>query len=98
MAKDELKFEWDTRKAEANRRKHGIEFDIAMLAFYDPLKSVEMEGHEHGEIRWRTIGEVNGRILVVSYTIHEESGVEINRLISARKATRRERQKYEEAP
>jgi uncharacterized protein len=88
-------FEWDPRKSEANRRKHGIDFERARDAFFDPLRNMEMEGHEHGEIRWRTIGEIGGRLLVVSHTLKEEGGFEIIRIISARKATPRERRAYE---
>jgi uncharacterized protein len=95
---DRVRVEWDPRKSDQNRRKHGIDFGFAMLAIYDPLKSIEIEGHEHGETRWRTIGEIDGRVFVVSHTIREENDIEIIRIISARKASRRERQEYEEAP
>ncbi|HEY0281441.1 MAG TPA: BrnT family toxin [Rhizomicrobium sp.] len=95
---DRIRVEWDPRKSDQNRRKHGIDFGFAMLVFYDPLKSIEIEGHEHGETRWRTVGEIDGRVFVVSHTVREEDDIEIIRIISARKASRRERQKYEEAP
>ena len=95
---DRIRVEWDPRKLDQNRRKHGIDFGFAMLVFYDPLKSIEIEGHEHGETRWRTIGEIDGRVFVVSHTIREEDDIEIIRINSARKASRLERQKYEEAP
>jgi uncharacterized DUF497 family protein len=91
-----IRFEWDPRKAGANRRKHGIDFEFATLAFYDPLKRIEVEGDDHGEIRWRIIGEIEGRIFVICYTTGEKGEVEIVRIISARKAGRRERQEYEE--
>jgi uncharacterized DUF497 family protein len=91
----EIRFEWDMKKSETNRRKHGIDFDEARAAFFDPLKYVDIEGHEHGEIRWRTIGEIGRAIYVVSHTLEEEGGTEIVRIITARKATRRERRAYE---
>jgi uncharacterized protein len=88
-------FEWDSRKSKSNLRKHGIDFERAREAFFDPLRKIELEGMEHGEIRWRTTGESNGRLLLVSYTFEEEGGFEIVRIISARKATPRERRAYE---
>jgi uncharacterized DUF497 family protein len=88
-------FEWDRRKAAANVRKHGIDFNEAREVFFDPLKKLEMEGMEHGEIRWRSVGEAFGRLLVVSHTLEEGGEIETVRIISARKATRRERRAYE---
>lgn len=100
---ENIKFEWDPRKSDANIHKHGIAFEDAKLVFYDPLRRTEIEGSDHGEIRWRTIGEIGGLVVVVvSHTLHEtlegEEEVEIVRIITARKATRRERRRYEEAP
>ena len=93
-----IRFEWDLRKAETNRRKHGIDFDSAARVFFDPLRKTVIEGDEHGETRWRTIGEIGGIfIALVSHTSHEEGEIEVIRIISARKATRRERRAYEEA-
>jgi len=88
-------FEWDSRKSKTNLREHGVDFERAREAFFDPLRKIELEGTEHGEIRWRTIGESNGRLLFVSYTLEEEGDLEIVRIISARKATPRERRAYE---
>jgi uncharacterized DUF497 family protein len=98
---ENIKFEWDPRKSDTNLRKHGIDFDDAKRVFYDPLRRTGIEGNEHGEIRWRTIGEIGGLVIVVvSHTLREtfegEEEVEIVRIISARKATRRERRGYEE--
>jgi uncharacterized DUF497 family protein len=88
-------FEWDAKKSEANRRKHSIDFARARQAFFDPLRKTEVEGIEHGEIRWRTIGEIDGRLFTISHTLEEEDEVEIVRIISARKVTPRERRAYE---
>lgn len=98
MTAENIRFKWDPRKSDSNMRKHGVDFEFVALAFFDPLKRIDIEGHEHGEIRWRAIGEVNGRLFVVSYTSREEDEIETVRIISARKAGRRERQEYEEAP
>jgi uncharacterized protein len=93
---DRARFEWDPRKSEANRRKHGIDFRFASRVFYDPLKRLDIEGDEHGEIRWRTIGEINGKLYVVSHTTREEGEEEIHRIITARTATPRDRAAFEE--
>jgi uncharacterized protein len=69
------------------------------LVFYDEQRRTEIEGREHGEVRWRTTGEIGGTIFVVSHTIREEEEkeeIEIIRIFSARKASPRERKRYEE--
>lgn len=91
-----IRFEWDPRKSLDNLRKHGIDFEFASLVFFDELRRTEIEGHEHGETRWRTTGEIDGTTFVVSHKIREEREIEIIRIISARKASRRERERYEE--
>jgi hypothetical protein len=94
----EIRAEWDRRKSDLNRRKHKIDFEFAARGFYDPLRRTEIEGYEHGEIRWRTVCEIEGRIFVISHTTREEGDVEIVRIVSARKAEPRERRAYEETP
>ena len=87
-------FEWDQAKAIANLRKHGVSFDEATEAFGDPL-SLTMPDPNHAarEQRFLVLGlSQSGRLLVVSYA---ERGVR-TRLISARLASRSERQRYEE--
>lgn len=93
-----IRVEWDPRKSDKNRRKHKIDFAFVARGFHDPLKRIEIEGSEHGEIRWRTICEIDGRIFVVSHTLREEGEAEIYRIISARKAEPRERHAYQETP
>jgi uncharacterized DUF497 family protein len=84
---------WDTRKATANIRNHGIEFSHAATVLDDPM-AVTIEDTRHAEQRFVTVGaDIIGRILVVVYSY---SGVEEIRLISARKATPKERRVYEE--
>jgi len=89
-----LQFVWDRDKAAANLRKHGVDVEEAATAFGDPLSlTIRDPDHSVGEERWLLVGESGaGRLLVVAYT---ERGDEI-RLITARSATRRERQTYEE--
>ena len=90
-----VRFEWNIRKAASNLRKHGIGFELAKLVFDDPLLYEDMEESEYGEIRWRAIGEIDGKLFIVSYTSTEKDNAEIIRIISARKASRQERRAYE---
>ncbi len=91
-----MRFEWDENKGRANLTKHGVSFETARLVFDDPLHLSMRDHFEHGEERWRTVGLVGGMVLLlVAHTDGEEDGEEIVRLISARKATRRERKRYE---
>lgn len=87
-------FEWDREKAKANNHKHGVAFDEAQTVFSDDLSLSKPDDlHSDEEERSLIIGMSNqGRLLVVVYT---ERGQSI-RLISARLATRMERNQYEE--
>ena len=90
-------FEWDEAKGKVNRLRHGISFEDAMLVFADPYALVEQDRIEGGERRWQTIGLVGGIVLLlVAHTVREEGSDEIIRLISARRANRKERTRYEE--
>ncbi|WP_182552840.1 BrnT family toxin [Phyllobacterium myrsinacearum] len=94
------RFEWDVAKSQSNLRKHGVSFENASLVFRDPLHISVLDRIENGEQRWQTYGQVwNVTILVVAHTIvdSDEDGqpVEIIRIISARRADRKERQRYE---
>lgn len=87
-------FTWDRRKAAANLKKHGINFDEAATVFYDPLSTTfPDEDHSESEHRFLTIGESGqGRVLVVAHT----EAPDTIRIISARRATGSEREFYEE--
>src|SRR6185295_11381135 len=90
-----IRFEWDNRKAETNKRKHEIGFPLATQVFNDPLVKHRIEGDENGEVRWQAIGQV-GRVLIrVTYTTYEEDESEVFRIISARELTPRERRTHE---
>ena len=91
---ESLKFEWDGPKALANRAKHKIAFEEASTVFRDPLGRIADDPrHSEGEERFVLLGQSDKRrLLVVMFT---ERGEAIH-LISARKATRRERKGYEE--
>lgn len=89
-------FEWDVNKAKSNLRKHGIRFEDAVLVFDDPRHLSMQDRYENGEHRWQTIGLVHGIVVIlVAHTIRFESGEEVIRIISARKADRKERSRYE---
>lgn len=88
-------FEWDEAKAEANVRKHGIRFEDAAKVFNDPNHYTVQDRFENGEYRWQTIGTVAGeQVLLVAHVFRYRDQVEIIRLISARKATKLERKRY----
>jgi len=89
-----MEFEWDEEKAAANLAKHGVSFEEARTVFDDPLYVDFYDpDHSSGEHRYIIIGESgHGRLVLVSYT---ERG-DVTRLISAREATRSEREAYEE--
>ena len=89
-----FRFEWNDRKAAVNIRKHGVSFDEAGTVFDDPFAAIFYdEVHSTVETREVIIGHsVANRLLLVSFT--QRPG-EIIRLISARTATKRERQNYE---
>jgi uncharacterized DUF497 family protein len=87
-----LTFEWDEDKRRTNLRKHAVEFADAVSAFEDDHAITLRDEDSEGEERFVTLAtDAFGRVLVVVYTWREEK----IRLISARKATRRERKQYE---
>lgn len=92
-------FEWDPNKAKMNIRRHGISFEQVAEIFTDHFTiSVFDEGHSQEEERWITIGKnKNEKILVVIHTFDQQNGNQCNiRIISARKATKKETKQYEE--
>jgi hypothetical protein len=87
-------FEWDPRKAETNLRKHGVSFDEATTVFGDPHALLNPDpDHSAHELRYLLLRQsTRHRLLVVAYAERPPR----TRLISARRATRRERKQYEE--
>ena len=87
-------FEWDWKKAESNARKHGVTFEEASTVFADPLGLLMPDpDHSLSEERYLVLGRSNRqRLLVVAFAERPPR----TRLISARRATRRERRCYEE--
>jgi uncharacterized DUF497 family protein len=88
-----VEYTWDERKNGANRKKHGISFETARLVFDDPFHISVQDREADGEARWQTIGMIaNPHVLAVAHTVDEDA--ELIRILSARKATRRERSLY----
>ena len=90
-----LAFEWDSRKAERNYRKHGVSFTQAVAAFADSLLvTVPDQRHSDEEQRFFSPGEdESGKLLAIAHTIEDGDRI---RIISARPATGSERRDYEE--
>ena len=88
----ETQFEWDEEKNRINIEKHSISFDLARLIFRNSHLCKVDNRHDYGETRWQAIGSVSDIILHVTYT---ERGTRI-RLISARKASKKERSAFDE--
>ncbi len=88
-----MQFEWDPKKAKDNLKKHGVSFDEAVTAFYDPFSATfDDPDHSVDEQRLITIGfSSKSRLLVIAHT---EKG-KITRIISARPATTHESKNHE---
>ena len=92
----EPRFEWDPAKNRANILKHGVNFEDAAEVFRDPFHQITFDAFENGEERWRSFGVVDGfALIIVVHTYRDDEGGEVIRIISARRATRPERRKYE---
>lgn len=88
-----LKVEWDDEKAEDNERKHDISFAEAATVFNSPY--LEMKDDSSNEERFKAIGfSLKLNVLLVVYCYRDEDSI---RVISARKATKKERKEYEKA-
>lgn len=86
-------FEWDEKKARSNQEKHGVDFEDAIDIFEDTWVARKDTRVDYGEDRMIALGEVDGHVLVVVYTMRGGTC----RLISARKANRDERYAYRKA-
>jgi uncharacterized DUF497 family protein len=86
-----MEFEWDDRKNAVNILKHGVSFETAKEVFYDPLRvDIYDRKNSKSEDRWKAFGLSDWVLLMVCYT--ERNGV--IRIISARKATKKEEEEY----
>ena len=92
-----MKFEWDREKEKTNIKKHGITFEQASFVFADiyALNKYDEE-HSEDEDKWIILGKsFNEVLLLVVHTFRNKDGVEYTRIISARKATKKEKQAYQ---
>lgn len=86
-----MRFEWDPAKEELNEEKHDISFEDATLVFEDPFVFIEDSTKpEHGEERFRAIGQMGPTMVTVIFTVREGR----RRIISARRAHQNERHRY----
>jgi len=93
-----MRFLWDEAKSRSNLAKHKVSFETAKLVFEDPFAVSVQDRVVEGEERWQTLGLVGGAVvLLVAHTYDEGDGEGVIRIISARKATPRERMIYEQA-
>ena len=84
-----MEYEWDASKADTNLVKHGIDFPAATEVFADPRLLILVD-ERYAEPRYRAVGMVADVVLSVAYAVRGE----VCRIISARRASRRERQQY----
>lgn len=88
-----VRYEWDTDKAEANLKAHGVSFADAVTVFEDDFALTREDPDAEGEQRFVTLGaDATSRLLVVVYTYREP---DVTRLISAWKANKTQRTQYE---
>ena len=84
-------FEWDNAKSDACYRERGFDFAYVVAAFGDPARVVRPDDRrDYGEDRYQLIGDIDGRLFVVVYTLRSMT----IRIISARKANAREARHY----
>jgi uncharacterized DUF497 family protein len=90
-------FDWDDEKRDKTIRERGIDYIDAVLIWDDPRRQERIDRRsDYGERRIQTIGRVSFGVLLVVYTERvNENGLEVTRIISARVASKKERQEYE---
>ena len=86
-----MKFRWDSRKADHNLRKHGVDFADAAIALEDE-NALTIEDFSHDEQRFKTLGM--GPKLNILFVVHVERSEDTIRIVSARKADRSETKQY----
>ena len=93
-----MKFEWNEEKSISNFKKHGVSFEEAKEVFSDPFHISRLDHRfDYFEERWITLGKtLQDNILVVANLFFDDNGEEIIRIISARKASEKERIFYEQ--
>jgi uncharacterized protein len=88
-----MQFEWDKAKSETTLAERGFDFAYAALLFDDPYR-IEREDvrRDYGEPRWQTIGEIEGRVFLLVFTLRDA----VTRIISARRAHDNEAKEYQD--
>lgn len=88
-----MEFEWDQSKSERCFTERGFDFAYAVNAFLDPDRITQKDSrYDYGENRYQLISKIEGRVFVIIYTLRNN----LIRIISARKANKREVKHYEE--
>jgi uncharacterized DUF497 family protein len=87
-----VNFEWDEKKRQANITKHGLDFKDAEAIFSAPVVATIDRRKSYSENRWAALGQLKGVIVYLAYTIRGE----VIRVISMRRASKKERKIYEE--
>ncbi len=86
-----MEFEWDDAKSDRCLVERGFNFAAVVPAFADPARVIEEDlRYDYGEPRFRLFGRVEGRLFVVTFTMRSD----VRRIISARKASRKENCRY----
>jgi len=90
-----MRFEWDPAKGDTNRTKHGVSFEEAAELFKSDVDYLEIYDEEHSdeEDRFIAIGPIRRGVIVVAYTERDD---DVLRILSARMATKKERQRLEQ--
>ncbi len=86
-----MRFDWDPAKNARNQRERGFGFDFATLIFEGDTIEWPDNRHDYGEARIRWIGEVDGLLLCIVFTDRGD----VRRIISARRANRKEREQWQ---
>lgn len=89
-------FEWDKDKNRINKEKHKLSFETAKDVFLDPNMLCKFDRTKDGEQRWHAIGYIEQELVILmAYTARMQGEKDVIRIISARKASRKERKLYE---
>ena len=87
-----MEFDWDDVKNEACLKEREFDFTYAAQCFMDPHRMISRDSRfDYGEDRFHVLGQIDGRVFFVTYTLRAE----VIRIISARKANQREIKRYE---
>jgi uncharacterized protein len=87
-----IAIEWDSNQADSNLKRHGVGFEEAATSLLDPIALAQEDTGSEGEPRWILVGmSAQLRLLTVVYTVRRQDRI---RIISARRATRKEAEYY----